>query len=405
MVIDDDTVVREGIVAYLEDSGFDVFSEGNSETALEWIANHEVDLVVSDFKMPGMDGLQILKAIYELKPDVPVIIISGIGGVRDVVEALRLGAADYLVKPLVDIEVLVLAINRALERTRLVRENLHYRQELEAANKELREYVRLLERDHQAGRRLQSKLLPHRPVEVDELVVTHRIFPSLYLSGDFIDYGVVSNRYLSFYLVDVSGHGAAPAFVTVWLKQLVRHYMRERAVFSDPALFREDSVRLLKLINRDVIKSRFDTHMTCFSGVIDIETYEMRYVVGGHLPLPLLIIDGEARYLPGKGKPVGIFEDAEWEGEVIQLPRDKDFSIVVFSDGVLEIIDEVELLDKENHLKDMVSESKGRLKSLSEVLKLKDGASLQDDVAILHISKGHLSGKQMSPEQVPREVV
>lgn len=391
LVIDDDTVVREGIVAYLEDSGFDVHHEGSGDAALEWMTTNDVDLVVTDFKMPGKDGLEILKAIHEVNSNIPVIIISGIGGVRDVVEALRLGAADYLVKPLVDIEVLVLAINRALERTNLVRENLRYRQELEAANKELREYVRLLERDHQAGRRLQSKLLPHKAVEVDNLKVTHRIFPSLYLSGDFIDYGFVSNRYVSFYLVDVSGHGAAPAFVTVWLKQLVRHYMRERAVFSDPALFREDSVRLLKLINRDVIKSRFDTHMTCFSGVIDIETYEMRYVVGGHLPLPLLIVDGEANYLPGKGKPVGIFEDAEWEGEVIQLPRDKDFNLVVFSDGVLEIIDEVELIDKENHLKDMVSKAGGGLDSLSKVLKLNEGASLQDDVAILHVSRMHVA--------------
>src|SRR5690606_32642266 len=120
------------------------------------------------------------------------------------------------------------------------------------------------------------------------------------------------------------------------------------------------------------IKSRFDTHMTCFSGVIDIETYEMRYVVGGHLPLPLLVVDGEANYLPGKGKPVGIFEDAEWEGEVIQLPRDKDFNLVVFSDGVLEIIDEVELIDKENHLKNMVSKAGGGLESLGKVLKLNE---------------------------------
>jgi serine phosphatase RsbU (regulator of sigma subunit) len=336
--------------------------------------------------MPGMDGLSVLKAIHQIKPEIPVILISGIGGVRDVVEALRLGAADYLVKPLADIEVLVLAIHRALERTQLMKENLRYRQELERANKELREYVRLLERDHQAGRRLQTKLLPRRPIEVDTLKVTHRIFPSLYLSGDFIDYGFVSDRYLSFYLVDVSGHGAAPAFVTVWLKQLVRHYMRESAVFSDPNQFEQDSVRLLKLINRDVIKSQFDTHMTCFVGVIDTQTFEMRYVVGGHLPLPLLIIDGEARYLPGKGKPVGIFEDAEWEGEVIQLPRDKDFNIVVFSDGVLEILSETDLIDKENQLKALVTNTEVGLEGLSKVLKLNDGSSLQDDVAILHVS-------------------
>ncbi len=386
LVIDDDAVVRQGIVAYLEDSGFEVQEEADGNRALEWLIDHPVDLVVTDFKMPGRDGLSILKAVHDISPDTPVILISGIGGVRDVIEALRLGAADYLVKPLADVEVLVLAINRALERTLLMKENLAYRRQLESANKELREYVRVLERDHQAGRRLQSKLLPRKPVTVDNLKVTHRIYPSLYLSGDFIDYGLVSNRYLSFYLVDVSGHGAAPAFVTVWLKQLVRHYMRERAVFSDPALFEEDSVRLLKLINRDVIKSQFDTHMTCFSGVIDTETYEMRYVVGGHLPLPLLLMDGEVQYLPGKGKPVGIFEDAEWEGEVIQLPRDKRFDLVVFSDGVLETLSAPELIDKENQLKKVVARMGRRLDEISQVLGLTQEFTLQDDVAILHVA-------------------
>src|SRR5690606_36983229 len=109
---------------------------------------------------------------------------------------------------------------------------------------------------------------------------------------------------------------------------------------------------------------------------IDTQTFEMRYVVGGHLPLPLLIVDGEARYLPGKGKPVGIFEDAEWEGEVIQLPRDKDFNIVVFSDGVLEILSETDLIDKENQLKALVTNTEVGLKGLSKVLKLNDGSSL-----------------------------
>ncbi len=386
MVIDDDHVVRQGIVAYLEDSGFEVGEYSDGDQALENLANNLVDLVITDFKMPGKDGLDILKAVHEISPETPVIIISGIGGVRDVVEALRLGAADYLLKPLADIEVLVLAINRALERTLLVKENLAYRRQLEKANKELREYVRVLERDHQAGRRLQSKLLPRKPVSLDNLTVTHRIFPSLYLSGDFIDYGYVSNRFLSFYLVDVSGHGAAPAFVTIWLKQLVRHYMRERAVFSDPKQFKQDSVRLLKLINKDVIKSQFDTHMTCFVGVIDTETYEMRYVVGGHLPLPLLLIDGEASYLPGKGKPVGIFEDAEWEGEVIQLPRDKNFSLIVFSDGILETLPQEDLINKENQLRRLVSRMEGGLDNLSQILDLEKDFSLQDDVAILHVS-------------------
>jgi len=385
MLIDDDTIVRQGIAAFLEDSGFHVQEESSGENALQSVNSSPLDLVICDFKMPGMDGLAVLKSLREIDDDIPVIIVSGVGEVRDVVEALRLGAADYLVKPLVELEVLTHSIRRALERKQLVRENKRYRQELELANKELRENVRVFERDHQAGRRLQSKLLPTTPFYAADLNVSYKIFPSLYLSGDFIDYGYLSDRYLSFYLVDVSGHGAAPAFVTVWLKQLVRHYYRKQTVFADEKNFEQDSVELLKLINRDVIKSQFGSHMTCFVGVIDTFTREMRYVVGGHLPMPLLVMDGEAHFLGGKGKPVGIFEDAEWEGEVIQLPKDKSFEILVFSDGVFEILPEKELIQKENCLQELLSRQSAGLEDISALLNIDVNSSVPDDIAILRI--------------------
>ena len=83
--------------------------------------------------------------------------------VADVAEALRLGAADYLIKPLVDMEVLTHSINKALAVLDLLRENQRYRRELEKANRDLREYVRVLERDQQAGRQVQMNLLPPTP--------------------------------------------------------------------------------------------------------------------------------------------------------------------------------------------------------------------------------------------------
>lgn len=385
LVIDDDTIVRQGVAAYLEDSGYRVHEEATGNRGVEWSSENAPDLVITDFKMPGMDGLAVLRALREINSDIPVIVMSGMGVVGDVVEALRLGAADYLVKPMVDIEVLAHAVNRALERNRLLHENQQYRVKLEGVNKELREYVRVLERDHQAGRRLQSKLLPESPFSVAGLEISHKIFPSLYLSGDFVDYGFISDRYLSFYLVDVSGHGAAPAFVTIWLKQIIRHYYRNESVFYEEGSFERDSVRLLNVINQDVIRSQFDTHMTCFVGIIDTQTREMRYVVGGHLPLPLLVIDGQAQYLEGKGKPVGIFIDAEWQGEVIQLPKDKPFDILVFSDGVFEILPEADLIGKENHLKELMSRPTQALDGISDSLNISADMSVPDDIAILRI--------------------
>lgn len=385
LVIDDDTIVRQSIAAYLEDSGFLVHQEADGHSALTWLMETPPCLVLTDLRMPGTDGLTLLKAIREWDADLPVIVISGAGAVQDVAEALRQGASDYLVKPIVDMKVLEHSIRRALERHDLLIENRQYRVELEKVNKNLKEYIRVLERDQQAGRRVQGKLLPPPSVSFGGINVDYKIIPSLYLSGDFVDYGLLSNRYLAFYLTDVSGHGAASAFVTVWLKQLVRRFFREQEIFNSQSSFERDTASLLKLINREVVRSQVGAHMTCFVGVIDTHTHEMRYVVAGHLPLPLLIANGRAEYLNGKGKPLGIFEEAEWQVESIQLPYQQPFSLVVFSDGILEVLPPENLIEKENYLRQVLSKKHGSVDEICSALEIVGIEAAPDDIAVLKI--------------------
>ncbi len=383
LVIDDDASVRHSIAAFLEDSGYDVRQCASGAEALNWLSCHRPDVILTDLRMPDVDGLAVLQYVQEVMPEIPVIVISGMGLVKDVIDALRLGAADYLIKPVVDMAVLVHAINRALERSELILQNQVYRQELEQANRELKEYVRVLERDQKAGRSVQSKLLPDSPASFGEFTIDFKLIPSLYLSGDFIDYGLISGRYLAFYLTDVSGHGAASAFVTVWLKQLVRRYFRENQVFSSEESFEKDAGLLLGLINKEVINSGVGCHMTCFVGVIDVKTREMRYVFGGHLPLPILVTDGEAQYLQGKGKPVGIFPDAEWEVHGLTLPE--TFSLVVLSDGILEVLPQTELIEKEKHLLNVVKNNALSVESISSAFGIPNMMSVPDDIAVLKI--------------------
>jgi len=383
LVIDDDPSARLNISAFLEKSGFAVFQAESGQQALDWLRGNRPLAVLTELQIQDVDGLAILKYIRESVPEVPVIVISGLGLVKDVIEALRLGAVDYLIKPVLDMEVLAHAIERALERSELILQNRVYRQELEQANRELREYVRVLERDQKAGRQVQSKLLPRAPARFGGFSIDYKLVPSLYLSGDFIDFGLVSERYLAFYLTDVSGHGAASAFVTVWLKQLVRRYFRENSVFNTTASFEEDAGKLVGLINKEVINSGVGCHMTCFVGVIDIQTREMRYVFGGHLPFPILVAEHRCTYLTGKGKPVGIFPDASWSVSSVVLPE--SFSLLVFSDGILEILPDGELIEKENYLLDIVKQNAASIESLSQAFRIPDMESVPDDIAILRI--------------------
>lgn len=389
LVIDDDALVRQSLVAYLEDSGYLVHDEASGASGIGWFREHHPDLVLTDLRMPDMDGLTLLRLVKAADPDVPVIVISGMGMVDDVAEALRLGAADYLVKPLVDLDVLLHSIGRSLAVLDLQRDNARYRRQLELANRELRDYVRVLERDQQAGHKVQSNLLPPSPVTYSNVQLAHKIIPSLYLSGDFVDYGLINSRYVSFYLTDVSGHGASSAFVTVWLKQLIRRMIRERRIFQRGNEFEVDVAEWVGMINKELILSKFGCHLTCFVGILDLKTRVMRYVLGGHLPLPILISGGDIAYLDGKGKPLGIFDNAKWQVYEAVLP--KGAALVVFSDGVLEILPAKDLIEKEQSLLDLLRRSSGEIDDISERLGLDQLQDAPDDIAILTLNLGDVS--------------
>lgn len=389
LIIDDDTIVRQSIVVYLADSGFEVLEAGNGQQGLDLFFQEKPDIVLTDLRMPGIDGLQVLRKIHEECPDTPVMVISGAGVVADVVEALRLGASDYMIKPVVDMEMLVHSIDKSLERQALLADNKRYRQELEAVNRNLREHLRVLERDQQAGRQVQRRLLPQHPQTRGEYHIAHHIEPSLFLSGDFIDYAYLGHRYLAFYLADVSGHGASSAFVTVWLKHLVTRLVREEDLFADQSSFEQGPAYLLEVINRELLDTDLGHHLTLFTGVIDTQTHQLRYSVAGHLPMPVMITEQGAQFMPGEGKAVGIFKDASWQ--VWSQPLPAKFSLFAFSDGVLEVLAAENLANKEVELLSRLGNMPRTIEAVCQALALDRIEEAPDDIAVLSISRGLVS--------------
>lgn len=181
------------------------------------------------------------------------------------------------------------SVRRALDRSRLVLENQRYRDKLETANRELEASLHLLQEDQTAGRQVQMNMLPESPWVAGEFAFEHQIIPSLYLSGDFVDYFRVDERRIAFYLADVSGHGASSAFVTVLLKFMTTRLMFELKR-SRMREFKPSEV--LSHINRGLINSKLGKHVTMVGGVIDEEAGLLTYAVGGHLPLPVLHTPG-----------------------------------------------------------------------------------------------------------------
>ena len=100
LVIDDDDTVRKSFCLFLEDHNYTLLEASNGEIGLALFETEKPDLVVLDLRMPEVDGYQVLKQVSATSPDTPLIVISGTGRIQDVVEALHLGAWDYLLKPI-----------------------------------------------------------------------------------------------------------------------------------------------------------------------------------------------------------------------------------------------------------------------------------------------------------------
>ncbi|AMR67363.1 MULTISPECIES: two-component system response regulator RssB [Pseudomonadaceae] len=383
LLIDDDEVVRASLAAYLEDSGFQVLQAGNGLQGLEVFEREQPDLIICDLRMPQIDGLELIRRISQINSEMPVIVVSGAGVMSDAVEALRLGAADYLIKPLEDLAVLEHSVHRALDRSRLRLENQRYREKLEAANRELQASLHLLQEDQNAGRQVQMNMLPTTPWEADGLHFAHQIIPSLYLSGDFADYFRVDEHRVAFYLADVSGHGASSAFVTVLLKFMTTRLLYEWRRNGVLPEFKPSDV--LGHINRGLINCKLGKHVTMLGGVIDLQSGQLTYSIGGHLPLPVLFSEGEARYLEGRGLPVGLFEEASYNDLVMQLPP--SFSLSMMSDGILDLLPGDTLKEKEAALPRLVSEAGGTLDGLRQVFGLANLRDMPDDIALLVLSR------------------
>ena len=129
LVVDDETGVRGSLVGILGDEGYAVEAVASGEAALTALENRRYDLLLLDVWLPGMDGLEVLARVRTLDPEVPVVVISGHGSIETAVKAVRMGAQDFVEKPL------------ALEKTLLVVKNALRQRKLEAENRALKEQV------------------------------------------------------------------------------------------------------------------------------------------------------------------------------------------------------------------------------------------------------------------------
>jgi DNA-binding NtrC family response regulator len=130
LIVDDETALREAIAERLADHGFIVEQAGSGELALQRLADFAFDILITDLRLPGIDGGKVIDAALERYPEIIPIVITGYGTVKDAVEAIKQGAADFITKPF-QFDALLHVLRSALEQRRLKSENAYLRSQLE----------------------------------------------------------------------------------------------------------------------------------------------------------------------------------------------------------------------------------------------------------------------------------
>jgi phosphoserine phosphatase RsbU/P len=293
---------------------------------------------------------------------------------------LRAGASDIYSYRCLNYEApaFVATLSRLLSRAAQLEAAHRYREGLERSLDELRE-------DQMAAQQVQQNLLPPKLQSIGGVSFAYDLSPSLVLSGDFVDVAPLDDHLTLFYLADVSGHGASSALVTVLLKNMTNRVLRAHQ--RDTPLSELSPASTLYVLNRELLDTGLGKHFTIFAGILDGRNSRLKYAVGGHHPMPILNQDGEARFLTGRGMPVGLFDEPFFDEHELHL-ADR-FSLTLFSDGVLEVMAKEGSLEKrEECLRELVAAGVVMPDALLE--SVLGSASCPDDIAILTLYRGAL---------------
>jgi len=357
LVVSEANSTETAIVSSLENSGYLVDVVTAADRCLPAIKVKKPDLIIwSLLSRPDISVLGCIKSKYK---NLPVILHADKDSMAQVVTLLNHDADDYFAGGESDSELLNQIVLRTLDNARK------------------KEKMRILEQDQLAGLRVQQGLLPATPATLGGFEFAHFVRPSLIMSGDSVNYVQLGDGRVIFYLADVSGHGASGAIVSAIMsglfQRLVRKFQHETTATS---------ADMLDWINVELLPLNLEQHITMFLGILNGAQNALQYSNAAHFPAGIVSNDESTLFLELGGLPLGVC-DTEYGYHDISI--DKSFNLVVFSDGVLEIMSEESIKGKEMQLHLLVQSGNTDIDTLVDHLGLDEISEVPDDVALLTV--------------------
>lgn len=270
-VIEDDVVLQSMLNEYLSQHGYDVCCAAAGQQGLELCETHCPDVVLCDLNLPDINGLEVIEKLLTVCAHLPVIVISASENMSDIREAVRLGAWDYLIKPLQSLDVLDSAIGHCLERHELESSFLHDICELDA-------HIDVIYQDERVAGRLAEELLPRSSLTVGMYHFNCVTEPSG-AAPVWIDYRTLGNGKV--WVVMASAQNAiqqnlVPLLV---LKALMDPVLRQYLSGEDNTLVTPGA--LLEHLNIELCHSQVRTAFDILTGILDTETGQWRWAQAG----------------------------------------------------------------------------------------------------------------------------
>ena len=342
LIVDDSRAQRLLVQAGLRGHGFTVLHAESGDEALAICAQEDVDLVLSDWMMPGMTGIEFCRALRANPTDryIYFILLTSKTDKAAVAEGLDVGADDFLAKPVDPGELRariragerVIAMERALRGNNLL---------LSDTLAKLQAVYESLDRDLIEARNLQQSLLRERHHVFAEGKITLLLRPSGPVGGDMTGFFDIAPGLTGLYAFDVSGHGVTSALLTARLSGLLSgaspdHNIAIARSAQGPIARPPDAVA--EAMNRLMLSEiQTERYVTLAYAVIDRTSGDVRMVQAGH-PHPMVQhVSGKTSILGSGGLPIGLIDGASYESfETRLLPGER---LLLVSDGITECPD------------------------------------------------------------------
>jgi sigma-B regulation protein RsbU (phosphoserine phosphatase) len=363
LVVDDSKLQRRLVARILRAWGFLVREAASGDEAMTMCRELMPDFVVSDWMMPGMNGLEFCRAFRELPSDNYgyFILLTSKSEQKEITEGFEAGADDFVVKP-VDPNVLRARMSAGERILDMQRELSQKNKLIGDTLKKLRSAYDSIDRDLLQAKKIQQSLVPETHRFFGNSSVSLLLKPCGHVGGDLVGMFSTGANEVGFYNIDVSGHGITSAMMTARLGGYLspKYFDQNVGIESGQgaeARLRSPAEVAATLNARLVADHGIEEYFTMAYATVDLASGRVRLVQAGH-PHPLLIrANGDMEFVGSGGVPIGLLP--EYSVEQFDLTLEPGDSLLLYSDGFTEcVLENGEMLEQEGLL-DLILKRKG----------------------------------------------